>query len=377
MLTPFIVVREPAEGWACATVTFAGIAGSLVGLNGNGLAASAGVVLNAGDQRQRRLSRWIAPANRRTIGSKRSARTGRGRSAERPFAARMDGLSEPSGRKPVSTPRSTTARAWRCATAAIRWSRPTIACCRPAPLPAPTDSLSRLAWIEAAVGRATRSARRRRIAGGLGRDAHQGNHARVDRGRCRARRPAARLRRRSRAGSRRRPVAECPGGTRDKSDSAAPVARRLNAAGSDDLVVDATEGESMRFVMRARPFPWQTQPADFPQWKGAAAIQGQGPLADALQRRLEAGGATVVRLRDRSFARGGRRGIRTRRQSAADPALVHHVASRRPGRRSNAAGSVGPAVRAPSDRALFRRAAHVADRRRGRRHGRLQRRGRR
>ena len=28
LLSPLILVREPAEGWACATVTFAGIAGS-------------------------------------------------------------------------------------------------------------------------------------------------------------------------------------------------------------------------------------------------------------------------------------------------------------------------------------------------------------
>src|SRR5690606_16724521 len=34
MLTPVVTVREPANGWAYATVTFAGIVGGHVGLNG-------------------------------------------------------------------------------------------------------------------------------------------------------------------------------------------------------------------------------------------------------------------------------------------------------------------------------------------------------
>jgi hypothetical protein len=54
VLVPFIEVREPTDGLACATVTFAGIVGSLVGLNSQGLAASTALLLNAGKSTTRR-----------------------------------------------------------------------------------------------------------------------------------------------------------------------------------------------------------------------------------------------------------------------------------------------------------------------------------
>src|SRR4029079_4888569 len=147
MLTPFILVREPAEGWACATVTFAGLAGSLVGLNGGGLAASAGVVLNTG-----------APNNGAAHGGS---------------PLRVDGLLARSGAleratadlQGVRTPRGWTAclshqgespvgaAEHNGAGVAVRNGRdPLVATnhcvLQTTSLPASSDSLSRLSWIE-------------------------------------------------------------------------------------------------------------------------------------------------------------------------------------------------------------------------------------
>ena len=297
MLTPFILVREPAEGWACATVTFAGVAGSLVGLNGNGLAASAGVVLNAG-----------------------AANNG---AAQGGSPLRIDGLLARSGAleraaadlQAIRSPRGWTACLSHqgenrvCAAehngdrVAVRNGRdPLVATnhcvLQTTSLPAPTDSLSRLTWIEQRLAgpRAPRDSGELLAAlaemptKGTMRvltvvDAARGDLL-VDCGAVRERVHVGAL------------LPNAPAARAKNSVPAAPTPSAIEPAGSDDLVVDATEGESMRFVMRARPFPWQTTPADFPQWKGACAIEGGGPLAEALERRLVAGGASVVRLHD-------------------------------------------------------------------------------
>jgi acyl transferase domain-containing protein/short-subunit dehydrogenase len=297
MLTPFILVREPAEGWACATVTFAGIAGSLVGLNGNGLAASAGVVLNAG------------------VANNGAAHGG--------SPLRVDGLLARSGvleratadLQGVRSPRGWTACLSHqgenrvCAaehngdSVAVRNGRdPLVATnhcvLQTTSLPAPTDSLSRLAWIEQRLAgpRAPRDSGE--LLAALAEMPTKGTMrvlTVVDAARGDLLLDCGAVRERVHVGAL---LPNAPAARVKNSIPAAPTPPAIKPAGSDDLVVDATEGESMRFVMRARPFPWPTQPADFPQWKGAAAIEGQGPLADALERRLVAGGATVVRLRE-------------------------------------------------------------------------------
>src|SRR5207247_2490125 len=65
---------------------------------------------------------------------------------------------------------------------------------------------------------------------------------------------------------------------------------------ADLLDGDATDKASMRFSLRTVPTPWQPAPPEFPVWKGAAAILGNNADAEALYRRLVAGGATVIRL---------------------------------------------------------------------------------
>jgi acyl transferase domain-containing protein/NADP-dependent 3-hydroxy acid dehydrogenase YdfG len=299
MLTPFILVREPTEGWACATVTFAGVADSLVGVNGNGLAASAGVVLNAG-----------------------AANNG---AAHGGSPLRVDGLLARSGAielaaadlQGVRTPRGWTAclshqgESRVCAaehngdSVAVRNGRdPLVATnhcvLQTTSLPAPADSLSRLAWIEQRLAgpRAPRDSGE--LLAALAEMPTKGTMrvlTVVDAARGDLLLECGSVRERVHVG------ALLPNSPAARVKDPAPKAATkpaIEPAASDDLVVDATEGENMRFVMRVRPFPWQTAPPDFPQWKGAAAIEGQGPLADALERRLRAGGATVVRLRDSS-----------------------------------------------------------------------------
>ena len=72
---------------------------------------------------------------------------------------------------------------------------------------------------------------------------------------------------------------------------------------SDDLADRSTDdAESMRFVLRMVPTQWDNRPAEFPVWKGAAAVHGSNALADALAERIASSGATVIRLRETASA---------------------------------------------------------------------------
>ena len=310
MLSPFVLVREPAEGWACATVTFAGLAGSLVGLNGNGLAASAGVVLNAG-----------SPNNGAASNGARNHGAARGASP-----LRVDGLLSRSGAleraasdlQSVRSPQGWTAclshqgenrvcsAEHNGASVAVRNGRdPLVAtnhCLLQATsLPAPADSLSRLEWIENRLAGPKAPRDSGELLAALAEMPVRGTMrvlTVVDVARGDLLLACGSVRERVHVGAL---LSAAPAVLEPPAELAAPKTHASTAtaplASSEDLVVDATEGESMRFVMRARPFPWQTPPADFPVWKGAVAIQGDGPLAEALHRRLQTGGATVVRLR--------------------------------------------------------------------------------
>src|SRR5690606_7959710 len=78
---------------------------------------------------------------------------------------------------------------------------------------------------------------------------------------------------------------------------AAPPIPPVSPTSRDLQEPAAIDPESMRFVLRMVPTPWEKPPADFPVWKGAVAIHGKNALAEALASRIAASGGTVVRLR--------------------------------------------------------------------------------
>lgn len=95
-----------------------------------------------------------------------------------------------------------------------------------------------------------------------------------------------------------RNVAHSPREPRGPAETIAPLQIASPSVDLRELVDDSIErSEFRRYVLRICPMPWEQPPIDFPTWKGTVAITGDNPLAEALQRRLEAGGAEVLRLR--------------------------------------------------------------------------------
>jgi acyl transferase domain-containing protein/short-subunit dehydrogenase len=289
VLSPFIELREPATGWASATVTFAGIVGSLVGLNGGGLAASTGALLNA---------------------------SAAGNGSHRDGVLSVDGLLERNGalaRATADLQNHCGPRAW---TACLSHQGEHRVCAaegngvgvalldgdtivatnhcllQASASPAPKPSIERLEWLRHRVAAPHSPRDAGELLSALSEMPSTGTMrmlAVVDAAAGDLLLECGAVRERVHVGAL-LPAAPAV------QDVSVPTA--VETPGGDDLAPDASDGESMRFTMRIRPFPWQATPPDYPTWQGAVAIHGNGPLADALHRRVAAGGATVVRLHE-------------------------------------------------------------------------------
>ncbi len=294
VLVPVVEVRQPPEGHACATVTFAGIVGSLVGLNSHGLAASIGAIESASATNDGALDGAMLSVDEvlqrgDTIAGTEVLLRGEGlpgawtaclshQGEQRLWAAEHDGITF----------------------ALLAADNPLIATnhsVRPATLsPAPPASVERFDRLRErlAAPHAPRDAGALLTAlgempsGGTLRLVAVVDPAQGD------------LLLQSDAVRERIPLAAflTVPAVSDRPIAPLVAAPRLE---SDDPLRDlSVDGQSMRFSVRMVSAPWATQPPDFPQWKGAAAIHGNNPLADALHRRLAAGGASVVRLNESS-----------------------------------------------------------------------------
>ncbi|MEX0679047.1 MAG: SDR family NAD(P)-dependent oxidoreductase [Pirellulales bacterium] len=304
LLTPMVLVREPAEGWACATVTFAGIVGSLVGLNGNGLAASTGALLDV-----------PAASNGASAGG---------------TTLRVDGLLQRNGTIDGAADNLRSVAASRGWTAflshggerrvrAAEFNGTTLAeqnadhtlvatnhCLLHAPSrPAPVSSMERFTWLTGRLGSPGCPASAGELLAALCELPSRGVSrivAVVDPARGEmlldwgsssqcvhvgALLPAA-------------PAGHGDGSQNEDASQAVAADQRAPAMPqptSDDLAGElADAGQSRRFTMRMRPVDWEHRPPEFPVWKGAVALEGSGPLVDRLHERMLAGGATVVRI---------------------------------------------------------------------------------
>ncbi len=308
MLTPLVLVREPDHGWACATVTFAGIIGSLVGLNGNGLAASTGTVVNAypatngsaGGTATMRVDGLLQRSDtlERAAASLRGIHVSRGwttclshQQQGRLSAAEFD------GRQLTEHNAEAVLAANHCVL-------------RSSANPAPPASVERFNWLQQQLSAGTGPRDAGELLALLGGMPSHGSLrllAVVDGANGDLLLDCAGLRERVHVGAL---LPASPAGnvaalnTNGAAPAAVPApAPAVSAPTSDDLQDRSSDDtESMRFVLRMVPTPWKTEPADFPVWKGAAAVQGNNPLADALAARLAEGGATVVRLQETSSA---------------------------------------------------------------------------
>ncbi len=299
MLTPLVLVREPDHGWACATVTFTGIIGSLVGLNGNGLAASTGTLVDT-----------VATTN----GSASS------------MAVRVDGILQRSGSLEHASrglQQAHATRGWTACLSDQQAGRLAAAehdgrnyieqpaadlviaanhCVLGASSRAvPEASLTRFNWLRARLASGRQPQDAGELLALLGEVPGNGSlklSAVVDAARGDLLIHCGAIRQRVHIGAL---LPSAPAG--DPAELVAPSAPLIQAEAptSRDLQDPAAvDPDSVRFVLRIVPTPWEKQPAEFPTWKGAVAIQGTNALADALANRITASGATVIRLRETS-----------------------------------------------------------------------------
>lgn len=306
MLTPLVLVREPSQGWACATVTFVGIIGSLVGLNGNGLAASTGTLVDtAATQNGSAASSTVrVDGLLQRNGTLELAAEGlRNVHATRGWTAC---LSHQGQNRVAAAEHNGAAFAERLADKAVFAANHSVL---HAPArPAPAASLERFNWLKTRLASAEQPRDAGELLTMLGQipahgslrlvavvDAARGDLL-IDCGSIRERVHIGALLPRAPAGN---PDTFHSNGSPQESTAnrakAAPAAAPTSADLADAATVDP---DSMRFVLRTVPSPWSNPPADFPVWKGAVAIQGDNPLAEALAKRIAASGATVVRLRE-------------------------------------------------------------------------------
>jgi|GEM_PF-774000 len=293
MLSPLVLVREPDHGWACATVTFAGIIGSLVGLNGNGLAASTGTLVDTTAATNGSASSMAIRVDGilQRSGSIEHASRGlqqthatRGwtaclsdQSAGRLAAAEHDGrnyLEQPSADLVIA--------ANHCVLGASSQAMP-------------EASLARFNWLRGHLNSGQQPQDAGQLLSLLGEVPGGGSlklAAVVDAARGDLLIECGSIRQRVHIGAL---LPSTPAG--DPSTWVAPTPA-ASPTSSDLQEPAAVDPDSMRFVLRIVPTPWETQPADFPTWKGIVAIQGSKALADALANRISASGATVVRLRE-------------------------------------------------------------------------------
>jgi acyl carrier protein len=298
MLTPLVLVREPAQGWSCATVTFAGIIGSLVGINGNGLAASTGTLIDttaapngspaSSTVRVEGLLQRTDTLERATDGLRNTHAT-RGWTAclshqgqNRVAAAEHDGRSfaEFGGSQTVFAANHRVLN--------------------PDPASAPAASVERFNWLKSRLA----SAEQPHDAGGLlallGEipshgalrlavvvDAARGDLL-IDCGSVRERIHVGAL----------LPTAPAGDAIPEPASFASVTTPPVAPTSADLQDSTAIDPESARFVLRVVPTPWSSQPADFPVWKGTVAVQGENALADALVSRIASSGAHVVRLKE-------------------------------------------------------------------------------
>ena len=82
-----------------------------------------------------------------------------------------------------------------------------------------------------------------------------------------------------------------PPGSHESRRAATGADESLSQAKYD--LDDREPDETNRFVLRMIDYPWEKQPADMPEWQGAALIVGDNPAADALRARLTAAGVVV------------------------------------------------------------------------------------
>ncbi len=306
MLTPLVLVREPSQGWACATVSFAGVIGSLVGLNGNGLAASTGTLIDTvATQNGSAASSTVRVDGllQRNDTLEHAAEGLRHTHATRGWTAC---LSHQGQNRVAAAEHNGSSFTQQFAEQAVFAANHSVL--HSSGTAAPAASVERFNWLKAQLSSAQQPRDAGELLTMLGRMPSRGSLrllAVVDASRGDLLVECGSVRERVHIGAL-LPTAPAgdPATFRSNGTAPAPIAKQAPAAPapaptSSDLKQPAeVDPESMRFVLRTVPSPWPQQPADFPIWKGAVAIQGENPLADALCERITATGATVVRLRE-------------------------------------------------------------------------------